>query len=58
MCVSLSDNYKVILNREEGKVVYVGLAHHRKDVVMKWGKDKKYLQWENRLPFGEMSRPL
>ena len=26
--------------------------------VLEWGKDKKYLQWENRLPFGEMSRPL
>lgn len=36
MCICLSGQYKVISNREEGKVIYIGLAHHGKDVIMKW----------------------
>lgn len=75
MCLCLSDNYKVIYNREEvkeakkdfekaldklsneaiqqikdrrydydlkGKVIYIGLAHHGKDVMMKW-EEKVYI---------------
>ena len=82
MCLCLSDNYKVIYNREEGKgrcdliiqahdekktsfiiefkyfkedkkdrrydydlkgkVIYIGLGHHGKDVMMKW-EEKVYI---------------